>query len=67
LVQERLVRLAADPELKPECVVLPTRLIVRSSTAPPQDGSAEGLRRPKRNPKAKDEPKKPDPKRKTPA
>jgi LacI family transcriptional regulator len=33
LVQERLVRLAADPELKPECAVLPTRLIVRSSTA----------------------------------
>jgi LacI family transcriptional regulator len=64
LVQERLVGLVEDRELKPECVVLPTRLIVRSSTAPPKDGSAEGLRRPKLNPK--DEPKKPDPKRKTP-
>jgi LacI family transcriptional regulator len=41
LVQERLVRLAADPELKPECAVLPTRLIVRSSTAPPKDGSPQ--------------------------
>ena len=36
LIQERLVRLPEDPELKPQCMVLPTRLIVRNSTVAPQ-------------------------------
>jgi DNA-binding LacI/PurR family transcriptional regulator len=36
LIQEHLVRLAEDPELKPQCMVLPTCLIVRNSTVAPQ-------------------------------
>lgn len=47
LIRERLVRLPEDCELKPESVVLPTRLIVRSSTAPPRAGSAGVLPPPK--------------------
>ncbi len=42
LVQERSMGLVADPELKPECTVLPTRLIVRSSSARPKNGSLVG-------------------------
>ena len=64
LAQERLVRLVEDPELKPECVVLPTRLIVRSSTVgPPAFGSEGALPRPKRK-TTQDVPKTPNPKRK---
>ena len=65
LVQERLVGLVANPELKPECAVLPTRLVIRRSTAPPKDGSAKGSRHANRNVKGKDGLKKPDPKRTT--
>jgi DNA-binding LacI/PurR family transcriptional regulator len=36
LIQEHLVRLTEDPELKPQCMVLPTSLIVRNSTVAPQ-------------------------------
>jgi len=36
LIAERQVQLVETVELKPECVLLPTRLIVRRSTAPPQ-------------------------------
>jgi LacI family transcriptional regulator len=35
LIEERLVQLVETVELKPERVLLPTRLIVRRSTAPP--------------------------------
>ena len=35
LIEERLVQLVETVELKPEHVLLPTRLIVRRSTAPP--------------------------------
>jgi LacI family transcriptional regulator len=64
LAQERLVRLVEDPELKHECVVLPTRLIVRSSTVgPPAFGSEGALPRPKHK-TTQDVPKTPNPKRK---
>jgi LacI family transcriptional regulator len=50
LVQERLVRLDVDPAPKAECVVLPTRLIVRNTTMSPPTSRSEGaLPRPKRN------------------
>jgi LacI family transcriptional regulator len=43
LIQERLVRLVEDPELKPECVVLRTCLIVRNSTVAPPAFGSEGV------------------------
>jgi LacI family transcriptional regulator len=49
LIQEPLVHLVEDPELKPECVVFSTRLIVRNSTAaPPAFGTEGALTRSKR-------------------
>jgi LacI family transcriptional regulator len=49
LIKEHLVHLVEDPELKPECVVFPTRLIVRNSTMPPPTLGSKGvLARPKR-------------------
>jgi LacI family transcriptional regulator len=37
-IQQRTPGLVADPDFKPESVLLPTRLIIRSSTAPPKPG-----------------------------
>jgi len=63
LVQEHLLRLVEDPELKPECVVLRTCLIVRNSTvAPPAFGSEGVLPRPKRKKTTLNVPKAPNPK-----
>jgi len=54
LVQKHLLHLGEDPELKPECVVLRTCLIVRNSTlAPPTFGSEGVLPSPKRKNDAK--------------
>ena len=59
LVQERLAGLVADPELKPQGAVLPTRLVIRRSTAPPKNRSAKRSRYPSRKVKGKDGPKRP--------
>jgi LacI family transcriptional regulator len=59
LVQERLMGLVADSELKPKSSVLPTRLVIRRSTAAPKKRSAKMSRHPNRKVKGKDGPKKP--------
>jgi LacI family transcriptional regulator len=51
LIQEHLVHLVEDPELKPECVIFGTCLVVRNSTTAPSALGSEGaLTRPKRKP-----------------
>lgn len=64
LIQEHLVRLAEDPELNPQCVVLRTCLIVRNSTAAPQSVRFGRSATPPKAPNDTSVPKTPNPKRK---